>query len=136
MSAMFSDIFDVANTDFEMTYDIKCNGATGGLNIGASSQYTPPSSANWRIYIGGDSSNTASFNNRTTSSSNSTASMTNGTYHTLRLTKNGTSCTGYVDGSTIATKSITWLGDYTSYDLYWINWGSTNYMKNLKIKPL
>ena len=134
-SALYSDIFDVAGTNFELVYDIKTDGSSGGLNIGATAEYTPPSSANYRIFLGGDGGN-ASFNNRTTSSSNSTKSMSRGTYHTLRLTKEGTSVKGYVDDALIATKTVTWLGNYSSYDIYWINWGSTNYMKNLKIKPL
>lgn len=138
VSNTIAELGNINNFNFVMEFDIKSNGAGGGLNIGASSQHNPPSSANYRLYIGTDSSK-FSFNNRTTSSSNtSTGTVTDGTYYHMKLTKTGTSFVGYYgdNNTSIATKTASWISNYTTYNLYWINWSSTNYVKNIKIKKV
>lgn len=138
VSNTIAELGNINNFNFVMEFDIKSNGTGGGLNIGASSQHNPPSSANYRLYIGTDSSK-FSFNNRTTSSSNtSTGTVTDGTYYHMKLTKTGTSFVGYYgdNNTSIATKTASWISNYTTYNLYWINWSSTNYVKNIKIKKV
>lgn len=138
VSTTIAELGNINNFNFVLEFDIKSNGNGGGLNIGASSQHNPPSSANYRLYIGTDSSK-FSFNNRTTSSSNtSTGTVTDGTYYHMKLTKTGTSFVGYYgdNNTSIATKTASWISNYTTYNLYWINWSSTNYVKNIKIKKV
>lgn len=138
-TAIISNLFDINNQDFILEFDIKNgNSNGGGLNIGATAQYSPPSSANYRIFIGTDTGK-FSLNNRTNSSSNTTVgSFTTNTYYHMKLTKSGTSFTGYYgdNDATIATKNATWISSYNSWCLYWINWKNTNYVKNIKLKPL
>ena len=114
------------------------SGYDGDLNIGAKSQYTPPSSANYRLSIGMDE-NKIHFNNRTTSSSNSSQSSTRSrnTYYTLKLVRDGTSVTAYSNNTQFANKTVNWLSNYNEYDLYFIGWSSCNVkLRNIKIKPL
>lgn len=122
-----------------MEFDIKSNNIGGGLNIGASSQYNPPSTANYRMFIGTDT-HQFNMNNRTTSSNHSyVGTVTDNVYYPMKLVKNGNSFTGYYgDNETVIdTINAVWISNYTTYVLYWINWwNSTNYVKNIKIKPL
>lgn len=138
VSTTIAELGNINNFNFVLEFDIKSNGTGGGLNIGASSHHNPPSGANYREYIGTDS-HKFSFNNRTTSSSNTTTgTVTDSTYYHMKLTKTGTSFVGYYgdNNTTIATKNASWISNYTTYNLYWINWSSTNYVKNIKIKKV
>lgn len=135
-NAIINNLFDINTQNFVMEFDIKGYGGAGGLNIGATAQYNPPSNANYRIFIGLDT-NKFSLNNRTTSSSNSTVGyFTNNTYYHMKLVKSGISFTGYYgdNDTSIATKTANWISNYSSWCLYWINWNNTNYVKNIKIK--
>ena len=114
------------------------SGYDGDLNIGAKSQYTPPSSANYRLSIGMDE-NKIHFNNRTNSSSNTSQSSTRSrdTYYTLKLVRDGTSVVAYSNGTQFASKTVNWLGNYNEYDLYWIGWSNCNVkLKNIKFKKV
>ena len=137
-NGILTNFLDVANTNFELEFDLKCSNTSsnGGLNVGATSQYTPPSSANYRLFLG-TGSNQFSFNNRTnTSSESKSGTVTANTYYTMKLTKNGTTVVGYYNNTQIASKTANWLSNYNSYDLYYISWGGTTYVKNIKIKVL
>lgn len=138
-SAMKTGLEDIINENFSLEFDImKVSGSdSGGLNIGAKSQYTPPSSANYRVFVGIDS-NKFNLNNRTTSSSSSSgSSISSNTYYSMKLVKNSTTFTAYVGDTSFATKTVNWLGNYNEYDLYFIGWSSHNTkIKNIKLKPL
>ena len=131
------DIFDINGQNFILEFDIK-NGSQsgGGWNIGATAQYSPPSTANYRIYIGTDTGKFVINNRTNSSSSSSTGSFSSNTYYHMKLTKSGTTFTGYYgdNNTSIASKTASWLSSYTDWCIYWINWGSTNYVKNIKLK--
>ena len=128
-------ILDDWSLEFNM---LSVSGYDGDLNIGAKSQYTPPSSANYRLSIGMDEDK-IHFNNRTNSSSNTTQTglRSRDTYYTLKLVKTGSSVVAYTNGTQFASKTVSWLSNYSEYDLYWIGWSNCNVkIKNIKFKPL
>ena len=133
------DIFDINGQNFVFEFDIKNGSQTGGgWNIGATAQYSPPSTANYRIYIGTDAGKFVINNRTNSSSSNSTGSFSSNTYYHMKLTKSGTTFAGYYgdNNTSIASKTASWISSYTDWCIYWINWGGTNYIKNIKLKKV
>ena len=135
-------IIGLSNEDFTFEYDLKnvsgtASDCSGGLNIGATSEYNPSETiANYRLFFGTDRSNRKfSFNNRGDSSNNSfggTRSLD--TWYHMKLVKTGDSFSAYVDGTLIATKTVDWWGNYDSFDIYFINWKGTSMIKNIEFK--
>lgn len=134
-------IIGLSTEDFTFEYDLKnvsgTSNCSGGLNIGATSEYNPSETiANYRLFFGTDNSNSKfSFNNRSDSSNNSfggTRSLD--TWYHMKLVKTGDSFSAYVDGTLIATKTVDWWGNYDSFDIYFINWKGTSMIKNIEFK--
>ena len=138
-SAMATGLETLMSGKWQLEFDMmSVSGYDGDLNIGAKSQYTPPSSANYRLSIGMDE-NKIHFNNRTNSSSNTSQSSTRSrnTYYTLKLVRDGTSVVAYSNGAQFTSKTVNWLGNYNEYDLYWIGWSNCNVkLKNIKFKKV
>lgn len=140
-SAMCTGLEAIISSNFELSFDINnVSGNNGGaLNIGAKSQYTPPSSANYRMSIGIDTKK-FNLNNRTSSSSaTSGSSISDNTYYPMKLVKQSGTWYAYANDSSTAFASETpnWIGNYNEYDLYFAGWTSCNMkLKNIKLKLL
>ena len=127
-------VHNVQNDDFCLIFDHKGN---GNISIGATSEYSTPSTANYRLTLG-------SYNSkhycavRTNSTDESTGSSEdNNIYYTYKIEKQGNTVKFYVDNVLWLTKTATFFSSYSSYSIYNIKWGGgTDYMKNIRLKPL
>ena len=127
-------VHNVQNDDFCLIFDHKGN---GNICIGATSEYSTPSTANYRLTLG-------SYNSkhycavRTNSTDESTGSSEdNNTYYTYKIEKQGNTVSFYVDDVLWLTKTATFFSSYSSYSIYNIKWGGgTDYMRNIRLKPL
>ena len=127
-------VHNVQNDDFCLIFDHKGN---GNICIGATSEYSTPSTANYRLTLG-------SYNSkhycavRTNSTDESTCSSEdNNTYYTYKIEKKGNTVSFYVNDVLWLTKTATFFSSYSSYSIYNIKWGGgTDYMKNIRLKPL
>ena len=142
-SNLVTGLSDVANTNWELSFDLTTDNVGGCFNIGASSTHDTSNTANYRVGIGFDIiSNTLKnyANNRTTTSSASSPNtMSKNTYYSFKLVKNGTTMTFYYDNTQFATKTVTWLENYNSFDIYTLLWnatGNTISYKNVKFKKV
>lgn len=138
-SAMATGFTNVATGNFQLEFEmLSISGYDGVLNFGAKTQYTPPSSADYRLSLGMDE-NKITFNNRTSSSSSTSqsSSRSRNTYYALKFVRQGNTVTAYSNNSSFATKTVSWLSNYSEYDLYFIGWTSANFkVKNIKLKKL
>ena len=127
-------VHNVQNEDFILIFDHKGN---GNLNIGAKSQYNPPSTANYRLTLG-TYANKHYFSVRTSSADEASGTTANdNTYYTYKIEKQGTTVKFYVDDTLLATKTVNFFADYSEYSIYNIKWGDgTDYMKNIRLKAL
>ena len=138
-SALCTGIEDIMDSNFVLEFDINSiSGSGGGLNIGAKSQYTPPSTANYRMFIGIDGTKFNLNNRSNTSSSTNGSTISTNTYYHMELAKNGGTFSASVnDDSAFGSKTPNWISNYSEYDLYIIGWSNANMkIKNIKIKPL
>ena len=138
-SALATGFTNVATGNFQLEFEmLSISGYDGVLNFGAKTQYTPPSSADYRLSLGMDE-NKITFNNRTSSSSSTSqsSSRSRNTYYALKFVRQGNTVTAYSNNSSFATKTVSWLSNYSEYDLYFIGWTSANFkVKNIKLKKL
>ena len=138
-SALCTGIEDIMDSNFVLEFDINSiSGNGGGLNIGAKSQYTPPSTANYRIFVGIDGTKFNLNNRSSTSSPTNGSTISTNTYYHMELVKNGGTFSASVDNdSAFGSKTPNWISNYPEYDLYIIGWTNANMkIKNIKIKPL
>jgi len=138
-SALCTGIEDIMDSNFVLEFDINSiSGNGGGLNIGAKSQYTPPSTANYRMFIGIDGTRFNLNNRSNTSSSTNGSTISTNTYYHMELAKNGGTFSASVnDDSAFGSKTPNWISNYSEYDLYILGWSNANLkIKNIKIKPL
>lgn len=127
-------VHNVQNDDFCLIFDHKGN---GNLNIGATSQYNTPSTANYRRTLG-TYDNKHYLSVRTNSTDELRGSSANSsTYYTYKIEKQGTTVKFYIDDVLWQTKTVTFFSDYSAWSIYNIKWGGgTDYMKNIRLKPL
>jgi len=127
-------VHNVQNEDFTLIFDHKGN---GNLNIGAKSEYNPPSTGNYRLTLG-TYSNKHYCGVRTSSTDEASGTTAdNNTYYTYKIEKQGTTVKFYVDDTLLATKTVTFFNDYSEWSIYNIKWGSgADYMKNIRLKAL
>lgn len=127
-------VHNVQNEDFILIFDHKGN---GNLNIGAKSQYNPPSTGNYRLTLG-TYSNKHYYSVRTSSTDEGQGSSANSsTYYTYKIEKQGTTVKFYVDDTLLATKTVNFFADYSEWSIYNIKWGGgTDYMRNIRLKAL
>ena len=130
--SMSGHITGLENTDWTLEFDFK---GDGGLNIGATTKFSPPSSANYRFFVGVDDGKFAINNRRSTSSFIRTqASASSSTYYHMILNRSGDTFSAYYDGNLIGRfEGNVWFDDYSSFELYFINWSGTSYVKNVKL---
>ena len=132
-------IGSLSDEDFTFEYDLKIvssvSNVGGGLNIGATSEYSPTEiTANYRLFFGTDNQK-FSFNNRSDSSDNTLGgARTLDTWYHMKLVKTGDSFSAYSEGDLIATKTVDWFSSYDSFDIYFINWKGTCMIKNVEFK--
>ncbi|SEK59249.1 hypothetical protein SAMN05216439_1182 [Methanobrevibacter gottschalkii] len=132
ISGTLTDLTD----DWILEFDMKNDVGSGGINIGATQHHQPPSSANYRLFIGTDSTK-FNFNNRTLQSNHSnTGTRETGTFYHFKLVKTGANVSAYYDDNLIATKNITWWNDYDSFEIYFINWNGTSVVKNISFRTI
>jgi hypothetical protein len=138
-SALATGFTNVATGNFQLEFEmLSITGYDGVLNFGAKTKYTPPSSADYRLSLGMDE-NKITFNNRTSSSSSTSQSSTRSrsTYYALKFVRQGNTVTAYSNNSSFATKTVSWLSNYSEYDLYFIGWTDANFkVKNIKLKKV
>lgn len=128
------NVHNVQNDDFILEFDHKGN---GNICIGATSQYSTPSTANYRLTLG-------TYDNKyycavRTSSTDETSgsSEDNSTYYSYKIEKEGTTVKFYANNVLIATKTASFFTNYDAYSIYNIKWGGgTDYVKNIRLKPL
>lgn len=138
-SALCTGIEDIMDSNFVLEFDINSISGNGaGLNIGAKSQYAPPSTANYRMFIGIDGTKFNLNNRSNTSSPTNGSTISTNTYYHMKLAKNGGTFSASVnDDSAFGSKTPNWISNYSEYDLYIIGWSNANTkIKNIKIKPL
>ena len=127
-------VHNVQNDDFCLIFDHKGN---GNICIGATSEYSTPSTANYRLTLGSyDSKHYCAVRTNSTDES-SGSSENNSTYYTYKIEKQGNTVSFYVNDVLWLTKTATFFSSYSSYSIYNIKWGGgTDYMKNIRLKPL
>jgi hypothetical protein len=127
-------VHNVQNEDFALVFDHKGN---GNLNIGAKSEYNPPSVGNYRLTLG-TYTNKHYYSVRTSSTDEGQGSSANSsTYYTYKIEKQGTTVKFYVDDTLLATKTVNFFADYSEWSIYNIKWGGgTDYMRNIRLKAL
>jgi len=139
---LVSELTDIGTSDWTLSFDLKTNKIGGCLNIGASNQHNSSTdTANYRLGIGFDIINNQLknyANNRTTSSyATSNQILSTDTYYKFKMVKSGRTVTFYQDDVLFATKTVSWLPNYSSYDLYPLIWnksGNSITFKNVKLE--
>lgn len=129
-------VHNVQSDDFILEFDGKGNGV---LNIGAKTQWSSSSSADYRATIGVDSNiEKPYYAIRTTSTDDGYgSSFSLSDYHHYKIVKDGSTVDFYCDNAKVGTKTTSFWSSYNEYSIYSIIWGSgTQYYKNVRIKPL
>lgn len=125
--------------DWEVTADIKVTGNSSRIDV------VPPTEDRMHHFgIGKNSSGRLSTYVGKASSGEETQthsqSISNNTYYTVKVVKEGTTVKFYFEGTLIRTDSTTatsWIGNYDTESVKFTTWASkTVYMKNLSVKPL
>lgn len=126
-------IYNIQNTDFVLSFEHKGNGT---LSIGSKSSWSS-STANYRLTLGyADSKHYYSVRTSSTTEGYGTSASTTTNYE-YRIEREGTTIRFYQGETLIATKTESFLTDYSSWSIYSLIWGSaTSVFKNIKLKPL
>ena len=142
-NALATGVEAIINQNWILNFDLNNLSGNGAmLCVGAKSQYTPPTSANYRLTIGRDGT-VLSMNNRTSSSSFSdSGDVSDNTWYNVQMKKETVSGTTTIYATSDNTSwrtnyltPITWLGAYSEYDLYVLGWSNANCkLKNIKLK--
>lgn len=127
-------IHNVQSDDFCLIFDHKGN---GNLSIGAKTQVTPPSTANYRLTLGTWDNKTYYAVRTNSSDETSGSSVDANTYNNYKITKEGSTVKFYYNDTLLGTKTVSWFSNYNSWSIYDTKWGNaSNYLKNIRIKPL
>lgn len=128
------NVHNVQNDDFILEFDHKGN---GNICIGATSQYSTPSTANYRLTLGTYDSKYYCAVRTSSTDETSGSSEDNSTYYCYKIEKEGTTVKFYANNVLIATKTASFFTNYDAYSIYNIKWGGgTEYVKNIRLKPL
>ena len=133
-------------TNCEISFDIWSNNSnTNGEHrffILPKSQYSSDTiQPQYGLYVdqvGGNKGRLGQRNNNSTSDFIEKYSLTNSSYHTVKIIKTNDSLEFYIDDTLKTTQVLNWINNYTDYCFSMIRWTSpgTSKIKNIKIKTL
>lgn len=135
----YDEIADLSNIDFEMEWTFRETAFGCDVCLGASSEFSvSPIKSNYRVLLGNSRTGAIRYGYRTTSTSASTSgSMSTNTDVPMKIVKNGTSFTYYVNNNQLGTKTVSFWTNYNMFGLHTVQWNTgTTTISNLKIKPL
>ena len=117
---------------FELSFDFKTTGESR-FYIGAS-DYATDRNPNYSVFIGSpNGSNKCYYGTRTTSTSATDITLDPTTYHSMKITRRGSTFIFNLDGKQYST-TVTWFDNYTTYKIGINIWGNgTVYCKNVKL---
>jgi len=131
-------------TKCEISFDFKSTGGTSSnehrMFIAPKSLYNGSGQPTYGFYFenAGGSNGQVGYreSGRSTTTGNSYTLSPN-TYYNLKLVKDGTSITYYVDNSSKLSISPSWVNNYSDWCIFYCLWNSgTAWVKNIKFKTL
>ena len=119
---------------FELTFDLKSS--IQGARFIMCKHDDTATNRQYGVTIATDS-NKFYYGTRTTSTSETATSVSNdGNYHQFKITRNGDTLTYYIDGTSVGTKTASWLDSYT-YTFYFVTWATgTMSIRNLTLTEI
>ena len=124
----------MSSQDFQLEFDLKCNGNQGAICIGDSNY---KSARQNRISIGKYTDVVFSSWVSTSTSNNVNGNSVDTSYHNYKIVRDGSDVKYYLDDILLTTLNPPFLSDVHSWTLYATTWASVTYsVKNIKLKAL
>lgn len=135
----YDEISDLSSIDFEMEWVFRETAFGCDVCLGASSEFSvTPIKSNYRVLLGNSGSGVIRYGYRTTSTTvSTTGSISRNTDIPMRIVKNGTTFTYYVNDTQVGSKTVSFWTNYNMFGLHTVQWNTgTTTISDLKIKAL